>query len=643
MNENLSSKPIDARKASGNQIDTSDNLGLGPATNNKEVSDEKWGGDLTIKVATNAHRFVRCPWMDGAKVTLGDAMTTYSYPENMTAADEPFLMSVVDELLASEVLETGEVDEEISMSEEISAEPEASENLTEVVADGGQKQPKKDTTAVKRPEPPIVKVEEPVEPQIDAVAKIEAEVEKATDSAHIIEVSDTAPVEQTTASHTTDSPTPESTVVAVGKNIEAEGPIAIVAVTKIKSDEVEPVVEPAIDLQTKPITAEISKEQTASKLTDHDGSISVNSLSTIEQATESITLPKVVEPLATPETAKTLTQLEDYETFTPPETAVQTKTTEQSTSDLEVPPISNDLVELGVDTIETSGREQTLPNLDSRTDTHESSDFIEGEILLIDHPKPAIPEPGDLYKLSHEPTPEITTDNPEVTMESPDNTVTEATTELGNVEVTTETEVEEATTFDDGSEESSVGQIEAAGPEQTTRVNPSIESVEDSLTALNENIDTAEPEVSEEAKETIDTIVEALVAAENLDNEDIITEAQTQEIVELYTELFDILTIDTEPELIKYLAYVTLAQESTDETEGINCQEELGEESQDTSVRAAVKKLLLDISLAKKASTQVSTIGRSALELYRFKCSLGSVFGAVETAKTMSFRGAHAH
>ncbi len=85
----------------------------------EEVCVESWDYDLYMLVHSNQDVIVTCPWMDNAKVTLGDAMTTYEYPPNLTAEDEPFLISVVNELLDSRVIKNEEPEDLLIEDDEV--------------------------------------------------------------------------------------------------------------------------------------------------------------------------------------------------------------------------------------------------------------------------------------------------------------------------------------------------------------------------------------------------------------------------------------------------------------------------------------------------------------------------------------------
>jgi hypothetical protein len=137
-----------------------------------EIKDPSWGDGLTNYVMANQHELVRCPWMGGAEVTLGEAMTTYSYPPNMTEEDVPAVRAVVNELLANRVRENeedkiGEVEEEAEPKEEPSEEnsnAELEEKVPVKTNDVGQNR-NAEPQAHKKPISPRAVNEEKPEPK----------------------------------------------------------------------------------------------------------------------------------------------------------------------------------------------------------------------------------------------------------------------------------------------------------------------------------------------------------------------------------------------------------------------------------------------------------------------------------------------
>jgi hypothetical protein len=132
----------------------SETLTLAPDTTEISVNDqeaEPWGTELMNFVSANQHVIVRCPWMGGAEVTLGEAMTTYSYPPNMTEGDLPMVAAAVYELLANRVLEEEQPDDE----EESPAEDETSKR-EEI------EEPKAERAKTEKPKPGAENLAKPV-------------------------------------------------------------------------------------------------------------------------------------------------------------------------------------------------------------------------------------------------------------------------------------------------------------------------------------------------------------------------------------------------------------------------------------------------------------------------------------------------
>lgn len=121
---------------------------------NLENSVEEWGDELTSIVSENADLLVLCPWMGNASVTLAEAMTTYSYPENLTAADEPFLISVVTSLLANRLPYLLEPEVEDIVVEDIDETLEAAEpaNMQTQLETVAPEQPQLEVAAPDKPE-----------------------------------------------------------------------------------------------------------------------------------------------------------------------------------------------------------------------------------------------------------------------------------------------------------------------------------------------------------------------------------------------------------------------------------------------------------------------------------------------------------
>lgn len=127
-----------------------------------EIKDPTWGDALRELVAANADVMVRCPWMGGAEVTVSNAMTTFNYPPNLTAADEPYLISVVLDLLANRVEDTKEEEDE---TEEDQTDEEES----------NKDEPAKEKAVENKNDPKTQKVQDtPKAAELDKPAKDEA-------------------------------------------------------------------------------------------------------------------------------------------------------------------------------------------------------------------------------------------------------------------------------------------------------------------------------------------------------------------------------------------------------------------------------------------------------------------------------------
>lgn len=125
---------------------------INPEIDTSEYEFEPWGDKQRLLVEANQDVIVPCPWMDGEEVTLSTAMNTYPYPPNLTAEDEPFLIAVVEELLANRV--DREEPEEITEADELALDlEEAEEEVTESEAVQGEERERKsdDTSSGDRP------------------------------------------------------------------------------------------------------------------------------------------------------------------------------------------------------------------------------------------------------------------------------------------------------------------------------------------------------------------------------------------------------------------------------------------------------------------------------------------------------------
>lgn len=134
--------------------------------------EEPWGTDLMNYVMVNQYVIVRCPWM-GGEVTLGEAMTSYNYPPNMTEKDIPSVIAVVNELLANRVLEEeAEKDAENSEEDKTAKKEEVDDKPKEQFAEKGevdQKTKVKTQSPEEKTTPISVTTEKQARQQIQAI------------------------------------------------------------------------------------------------------------------------------------------------------------------------------------------------------------------------------------------------------------------------------------------------------------------------------------------------------------------------------------------------------------------------------------------------------------------------------------------
>ncbi len=84
--------------------------------------------------------------------------------------------------------------------------------------------------------------------------------------------------------------------------------------------------------------------------------------------------------------------------------------------------------------------------------------------------------------------------------------------------------------------------------------------------------------------------------------------------------------IDYAPELIESLACLTLKWHLVDEIGKLKDEEETGKTSAGIGTHKIIKKLLVGLSVIKKAMAHARAIGESALRLYTFNFAQGSQY-----------------
>jgi len=252
---------------------------------------------------------------------------------------------------------------------------------------------------------------------------------------------------------------------------------------------------------------------------------------------------------------------------------------------------SDDTTELSDEKIEVAEYEPTLATLDYQTGTKSFTNFVEEEVLL-DHLEEVDLELDELY-MSSMPTLEVA----EYDLEAGEET---SISQLSN-------------------ESDLSGQLEVTSPEQLAQISLTIEEIEDSLIQLTGRIKASEQEATEKVNEILDKIIEVPAKLEASSGENIITEAEAQEELEvLFTELLDKMAIDYTPELIESLSYLTLKWHLADEMQKLKNEEETDKAPQDSGTHEIIKKLLVGLSIIKKAFAHASAIGKSAIQLYIF-------------------------
>lgn len=309
-----------------------------------KAKDQEWGGALTALVEVHADVLVRCSWMGGAVVTVSEAMTSYNYPPNLTAEDEPFLISLVHELLANRVAETEEPEEE-NLKEDESEEKEPSK--------AEKTDPETKTEAKREPENPS---------QLEAEVHLKKNIDKEKSLQESLE-------REAESSATKDTSAPE---VKTGRLAEI------------------------VQNKAKPSTNSAAKIEKATSSTSSsvDG-VSSNASSATD---ELVKLPPKRGQLAVKQTNETLTLPE------PIETSEVTHAEEKLTSESEslLPQTEN----MDVNTKILDEEEPMLLSLDEQMHTDIPADSVEEE-LLIDRFQETDNDSDEQYEYYELPMPEI--------------------------------------------------------------------------------------------------------------------------------------------------------------------------------------------------------------------------------------------
>lgn len=564
--------------------ETADDLFDMETTDDEEVVDEQWGDELTELVSVNADEVIRCPWMDDAEVTLSHAMNTYEYPPDMTAAYEPFLISVVNELLASRGLE-----------EDVESEEELAENK--------EKDKPQENTSTRMKEPDQKSETKPEIPKAQIKPKTtdsQQQPEKITDDIQGLEVPISNEEEKRNES----------------KNNAAEA-IAEVAANSANDESAQPALDPVIAEATThsskgsidPIIADdptvaevfavttITPGASGQKPVIHEIQPDVQvkrQAQVLETADTDVATIPIVEEHPAPAGLQLVVNQELEPLTRPPaiEAIAESNYTEPLSLELKSPTALADGTTEPTGAVTEVIEDQPAPTTpDYQMETSSLIDFDEKEVL-IDHPEEAS------LGLDEQPT-HFDTSNLETTGENP---------------ATEDTLISPISNKFNFSE-----QQEVTGLEQRFQASLTNEEIEDSLIELAERIKASDSQTTEMANESLDKIIEVPAELETSGDENIIAEARPQEeLEELFTELLDTMGTRHTPELIKYLAHQTLTWHLVDEIEKLKDEEETDQAPQDSGTHVIIKKLIAGLKTIKKATRHAYAIGRSALALYSF-------------------------
>jgi hypothetical protein len=566
---------------SHNQMDTSGSYGgetINGATNVLERDDQTdalrnsagenlKNDSLTDLVRANADVLVRCPWLDNAVVTFSTASIAYSEKVALITAENIHIVaSIMGGLLANRVIETEEPAEE--------DEPEEEELIQAEEAD------QKINT----------KKEVPKEQEGSKKADADRQSKREGDAAKHLEH---APSKAEKTSN-------QANVMAV----EAEG------VADLAHGESKQVTRGAVQAEAAADQSSSSADATGGGLTAPEAKVVKSSTSnSVRESTVNGTGLESVSPVSVAEdqlnaVGSAIKSEVEAKQQIPTVEIPEANAADQEALSLTAPiaieviaDFADDTPEISIEKIGAAEDELALATLDYQMGANSLTDFVEEEVLLLDHFEEAGQDPDEIYMFSDIPALEL-------------------------VEGSLEAEAE-ASVFQVGSESNAAAEQEISSSEQPAQINLTVEEIEDSLLQLTESIEASGPETPEKLNEILDKIIEVPAKLEEFNGENIITEAEAQEeLEELFTELLDRMAIDYAPELIESLAYLTLKWHLVDEIEKLRNEEEADEAPQDSGIHKIIQKLLAGLSKIKKAMAQACAIGKSALQLYTFNFAI---------------------
>lgn len=503
-----------------------------------EVAQEPWDYALFTLVSANAEVKVRCSWMDDAEVTLGDAML--AYPRTMTAADEPFLISVVNEMLANRVIQT----------EDLGEEPGA-EAEQEVVAPEKKQEPQENKAVPTkesgwRAEAKVLAVE------IDSkTIKKQRQPQQITNAARQSGI----PSARQENPHQ-----PETTVQAA-------------------------TLEPVVDVRPRQISH--SKPEVL------EGEIVINrKKAAAEQQAETLGITEIESKTTSTHEERPVSVGTQVAADQRPEFPTQPLSVEAPTESEYITPVTLEV------------KSQVVLDEDTVAPTDEAVEVIEGRppLMTADY-QINTSGPGDSSSEDSSQE-EVATDHLAI---APPETIDYNSS------------IEEVLTLQTDDTLKFSAETRAAELKQPAEVGVTTEQIESSLTWLVECIKDSDSQTTQMANERFDKIIEVAVRIEAPSGENTITEAEVgEELEELFTELFDLVSIPHTPELIEYLVRQTLTRHLVDEIKKLKNEEAIDEAPQDDGIHMMIKKLIAGLKTLKRSIAHYCTIGRVALVLCSF-------------------------
>jgi uncharacterized coiled-coil protein SlyX len=534
---------------------------------NQETVEEDWGGELLALVRDNQLVLVK---MNGVVMTLGEAMTVYSYPQPMTEKDVPLVMSDVLQLLANRVIETEEGAEEEEPEEEEPAKTEKADQKTPAKAETPKvkadskpvdtmRQLKKETDGAKPSEAPV----DGTLKKPSSVIPVKTEVDSRHAKNFVDKpnaVSTKAAEALTGASRSPETPAPRP-VIHVAQPELTSLPDNQLAKTS-------PAVMPEIDSQPPKPAFEIPSAEAAANPIIEASPIMDRPQFFASQETEFHNSPVAMEDTPEPESAQLLQ------------------------SDFKQPTFIGEATEPTSETAEIAEDGLEPAKLDYQADNNIFTEFVEEEVLVLDYPQKIGVEPTQPGSFSDADATEVITDKPK------------ADEPISVAELVNESNVSDP--------------VIVTSREQLVQTSLVIEEIEDSLIQLAERLEACEPETAKEVNEILDKIMEVQATFEVPSGENTTSETEAQEALEeLFTKLFEPLDMEYKPQLIEYLVQFTILRFPTDQIEIIGSEAEY-DITQDAGTHEIIKKILAGTSNIKKEMDKAAAIGKSAIRLYAY-------------------------